>query len=91
MRGMRIRSKPGDGFRPWSWVMGMGPMEFGASIGLLSVLAAVAVAGVLLEGNRPKALRVGLASAAYLGALLLGGFHWWAVRTWRRVHERIAG
>ncbi len=121
----------------------LGPPEFVGSLGLVAGLAVCVVVALIFDGNRPKALRVGLACAVYLAtlvvggvargrtataprtpslwrhalagaaagfvsgvvrsevtirivliqtlaaAMLLGSFHWWAARMWRRIYERI--
>jgi hypothetical protein len=60
--------------------------DFVFSLGLLVVLTGGAVIGLLIDGNRPKALRVGLATATYVTVLLA----WHGVRaSMRRSRSRV--
>lgn len=129
----------------WPGVGTLGPAEFVVSLYLLAGLMVLVLAALLLEGNGPKAIRVGLSAVAHLAilvggsrtrlravsplkpaplllfvlagsgaglvsglarvdpmlqlvvtqtvaaGLLLGGFHGFTVRAWRRLRERTVG
>jgi len=51
-------------------VTGRRPLEFTVSLWLLALFTALAVAGLMLDGDRQTALRLGLAAALYFTVLL---------------------